>query len=304
MNALKQFFSQNMLNKLIIINIAIYLLINITEVISFLLARQGIVEQFVYQWVALPAYLPSLILKPWTAITYMFTHESFWHLLGNMLWLYFLGQMFFSFFNGKQMFALYILGGFAGAALYIISYNIFPVFRPALLLSTCIGASAAVTAIVIALCVYKPDFKVLLFGIIPISLKWLGIFYIAFDVMSIMSDNAGGHISHIGGAIIGLLFAVEIKKGKDITNGFNKIMDKIVAFFQQLGGSKKMKVSYRRSQEAKKKKEHYVSTTDADYSNNDAARQAKIDQILDKISKSGYDSLTKEEKEFMFRQKG
>ena len=119
-----------------------------------------------------------------------------------------------------------------------------------------------------------------------------------------MSDNAGGHISHIGGAIIGLLFAVEIKKGKDITNGFNKIMDKIVAFFQQLGGSKKMKVSYRRSQEAKKKKEHYVSTTDADYSNNDAARQAKIDQILDKISKSGYDSLTKEEKEFMFRQKG
>ena len=129
MNALKQFFSQNMLNKLLIINIAIYLLINITEVISFLLARQGIVEQFVYQWVALPAYLPSLILKPWTAMTYMFTHESFWHLLGNMLWLYFLGQMFFSFFNGKQMFALYILGGFAGAALYIISYNIFPVFR-------------------------------------------------------------------------------------------------------------------------------------------------------------------------------
>lgn len=302
MNPIKEFVSRNMLNKLLAINIIVYLLINIVEVLFFLFAQQGVVENFVYQWLGVPAYLVDLVVKPWTLISYMFVHEGFWHLLGNMLWLFFMGKLFLDFFNGKQMFALYVIGGFFGAFLYILSYNIFPIFSQSVKMATCIGASAAVTAIVIALCVCKPDIKVFLFGILPISLKWLGIVYVVYDVLSITGSNSGGHISHLGGALAGLYFAININKGKDITRGFNKIFDKIVTVFQQIFGHKNMKVSYRRSDDAKKNNEHYVSTADADYKNS-ADNQAEIDRILDKISKSGYDSLTKQEKEFLFRQK-
>lgn len=288
-----------MLNKLLGINIAVYLLITVAGIFTFLFGMGGAAEYVVNNALALPASLLRLLYRIWTPITYMFIHYGFWHILGNMLWLYFMGQIFMMVFNGKQMFGVYILGGLSGALLYVLFYNLFPVFSSVVNTSTCIGASASVTAIVIAICVMRPNMEIRIFGIIPLTLKWLAILYVAYDLIQITGSNAGGHIAHIGGAIFGLLFSTMYRKGKDITNKFNSIIDKIVTLWPTKKYSKSnMHISYRNNS----KTTHY--TTDEEYNQNKAAQQARMDEILDKISQSGYDSLSKEEKNFLFKMSG
>lgn len=295
---IKSFFKESMLNKLLGINIAVYLLISIAGIFTFLFGAQGLAETVSYNFLALPSSLGRLLWRFWTPITYMFTHMNFWHILGNMLWLYFMGQMFLMIYNSKQMFGLYILGGLSGALLFILSYNIFPVFSAAVATSTCIGASAAVTAIVIATCVTRPNMEIRLFAIIPISLKWLGIIYVVYDVLQISGNNAGGHISHLGGAIFGAIFALQYNNGKDITRGFNSLIDKIVTLLPSKKEKKhKMRVVFSNTTE----QENVSEKPSTDFNRMDAETQRRMDEILDKISRSGYNALTKEEKEFLFK---
>ena len=292
---IKTFFKSSMINRLLVINVAVYLLISIAGIFTFLFGYIGLAESVGNDILALPAAPGKLLWRFWTPITYMFTHFGFWHLLGNMLWLYFMGQMFLMVFDNKQLFGTYILGGLSGALLYILCYNVFPVFSQAVTASTCVGASAAVTAIVIAICVMRPNMEIRIFGIIPMTLKWLGILYVVFDVLQITGDNSGGHIAHLGGAIFGALFAWQYSNGKDLTKGFNNLMDKIVTLLpsaNQSGKKHKMRVVYNDTNH---------SASNSDFNRTSAENQRRMDEILDKISQSGYQSLTKEEKEFLFK---
>lgn len=275
--------------QLIYINLAVFLVIKLLFVILFLGNVQNL-NQAVVNILAVPASLHELILKPWTLITYMFLHLEFLHILFNLLWLYWFGQIFLRYLTPKQLLSNYLLGGLAGAFLYILVFNVVPVFQGSVPFSQALGASAAVMAIAIAISVYAPDYTMHLMFIGPVKLKWLAVVFVVMDIIQIASSNAGGHIAHLGGALFGYLYVSRLKKGKDITSGFNKIMDGIASVFKP---RKNMRVSYRKSSATKE--------DDWEYNKRQVSEQEEIDSILDKIAKSGYESLTKREKEILFK---
>jgi membrane associated rhomboid family serine protease len=272
------------LTKLIYLNLAVFLAVKLIGVIFFLLSVSPTFS--LANWLAVPADITSLIYKPWTVFTYMFLHLGFLHILFNLLILYWFGIIFLQYFDDKKLLSLYLVGGLAGAALYILFFNIFPVFQAYVSMSIMLGASASVMAIVMATAVYAPNYTVNLMFIGPVQLKYIAIFYIVIDVLSIASDNSGGHIAHLGGALFGYLYIAQMKKGKNITRGFDWFMDKIFSLFKP---RQKFKVTYKRPM------------TDYDYNKSKAEKQKDIDKILDKIAKSGYDSLSKSEKEILFK---
>lgn len=283
---LKQSFKEGTsLTKLIYINILVFVAIKILIVIGFLFSNSQPLNYFIVSFLAIPADISKLLFRPWTVITYMFLHEEFMHILFNMLWLYWFGKIFLEFLSQKKLITVYLLGGIAGAALYVLAFNVFPVFHSAIDKSVALGASASVVAIVVAISFYVPNYTLNLMFIGPVKLKYIAIFSIVIDLISISKDNPGGHIAHIGGAIFGMLYISQYKKGKDISKGFDRFMDNIMSKFK-------------RKRDAKI---HDFPKNDMDYNRQKAQKQEEINRILDKISKSGYDSLTKEEKEILFK---
>jgi membrane associated rhomboid family serine protease len=237
----------------------------------------------------LPASLSKLLFKPWTLVTYMFLHFDFLHILSNMLWLFWFGRIFLKYLTEKQLISTYILGGLAGAALFIVSFNIFPGLNNLVEFSQALGASAAVTAIVISIAFYAPDYTVYLPFIGPMKIKYIAIVFVGFDILQIASTNAGGHIAHLGGAIYGYALAMQLKKGKYPGKGFDNMMDSLTGMFKNRST---MKVTYKR-------KARFMD--DLEYNKKKADTQKEVDRILDKIAQSGYDSLTKKEKETLFK---
>ncbi|MBS3807441.1 MAG: rhomboid family intramembrane serine protease [Bacteroidales bacterium] len=274
--------------KLIYINAAVFLFIKVLQVLAFLFGFSGITDALL-QWLAVPADLPKLLTRPWTLFTYMFLHEGFLHIVFNLLWLYVFGRIFLMYLNEKRLVSVYLVGGLSGAALYILAFNIFPAFQQAVPLSIALGASASVMAIVIAISVYVPNFSINLLLIGPVKLKYIAIFTIVLDVLSIPSSNSGGHIAHLGGALFGYLYIAQFRKGRNITRGFDRFMDRVFTVF-------KPKPRFRVT--------HNRPGTDIEYNKWKAERQQRIDEILEKISKNGYESLTREEKEILFKQGG
>lgn len=282
------FRSGTTLVRLILINVAVFVIIKLIGVFIFLL-QQPDLHQNMIGFLGLPADPGILIKRPWTLITYMFTHYQFFHILFNMLWLFWFGRIFLEYLDQKKLLSVYLLGGISGGILYILFYNPFPVFEGQLPQSVAIGASAAVLAVVVTIAVYSPDYKVFLWFLGPVKIKYIALVSIGIDILSIESANAGGHIAHIGGAIFGLIYGFQLKKGKDMAIGFNRIMD---TFFSWFKPKPKLYVKYKKPPKAE---------TDFDYNKRKASEQKEIDRILDKISKSGYSTLTKEEKELLFR---
>jgi hypothetical protein len=211
-----------------------------------------------------------------------------------MLWLYWFGRIFLEYLDQRKLVAVYLLGGISGAIVYVLSFNIFPAFEDVVPISVAIGASASVMAVVIAIAAYVPNYAVQFF-----LLGRIRIIYVAlaiFVVTSILDfpSNSGGKLAHIGGALFGFLFTLNIKKGRDIGKGINSIIDFFATLFKP---RRKMKVTY------KKPASNYdYPASDYDYNKTKVEHQAKINQILDKISKGGYDSLTKEEKDTLFKE--
>lgn len=272
------------LTKLLYINIGVFILFRL--VFAFFWAF-GYKELYpFYDWFSAPAYLPSLLYKPWSIITYMFYHEDFFHIAFNMLGLYWFGRLFLDFLSKRQLVGVYLLGGIAGYILYFLAYYSLPVLRSQLLGTTVIGASAAVLAILAGVSFYRPNFSVYLMFFGQVKLKYLALFYIVLDVLTMATGNAGGHIAHLGGMFFGWMFALQLNKGKDVTNGINRILDFLVTTFKP---RKKLKVSHRKP------------VDDFEYKKEKASEQKEIDAILDKISRSGYDSLNKAEKEMLFK---
>lgn len=274
------------LTRLIYINIAVFILITIVAIIGFLLNNPEISGKALDLF-SVPASLNTLLVRPWTLITYMFTHKDIWHILFNMLWLYWFGRIFLEYLDERKLVTVYLLGGICGALVYILSFNIFPAFKGVLADSAAIGASASVMAIVIAIAAYVPDYTVqlFLFGRIKIKYMAMGIFVLT-SIMD-FSINSGGKLAHIGGAFFGYFYTINLRQGHDIGKGFNRIIDFFVRMFKP---RRILKVT------------HKKVATEYEYNKNKAEHQKLVNKILDKISKGGYDSLTREEKETLFKE--
>jgi membrane associated rhomboid family serine protease len=264
----------NVLEKIIAVNVVVFLL--------------GFIFKSVLSWFELPSDISNAIVKPWTIITYAFLHYDFLHILFNMLWLYVIGRMFLNLFSPKMALNIYFLGAISGGFLFVLCYSIFPDVLGGK--AYLVGASAAVRALLIFLCAYMPN-QELRFFTFNLKLWYVGVAIVILDVFGLFGVNAGGNLAHLGGALLGYIYAKQLLKGHDIGKGFERFMDAIANMFK---ASKKAPLKT-----VHKNKSKVGGYTKADF--NKFNNQKKIDVILDKISKSGYDSLTSEEKEFLFR---
>ncbi|KJD32146.1 protease [Tamlana nanhaiensis] len=271
-----KFANLNVLEKIIAINVVVFLL-------SLVFKNQMV-------WFELPSSFSEFITKPWTIISYAFLHSEtdFLHILFNMLWLFFLGRMFLNLFSSKMALNVYFLGAIFGGILFMLGYTLLPSLFGEY--SRLLGASAAVRALLIFLCAYMPNQEVRFFTF-NIKLWYIGLGIVVLDVVGLLGANAGGNLAHLGGALLGYIYAKQLQVGSDIGSGFERLMDKIFNVFKS---SKKGPLKT-----VHKNKNKVGGYTKADF--NEFNNQKKVDVILDKISKSGYDSLTSEEKEFLFR---
>ncbi len=286
----KLFLSRNVLSRLLLINLVIYLIVSIVGLFTSLFGfNDGNVLSPLARILALPADLGSLAFKPWTIVTYMFLQEDFFHLLFNLIMLYFGGTIFREYLSDAKLFWTYFFGGIFGGLFFILAFNTLPIFTSVSDFSVALGASASVLAIIIAISTYVPDYTVHLFLFGKLKLKYLAIAFIAIDVLSIQADNPGGHIAHLGGALWGFIFAYSLKKGNDIYKVFYGI--KLPKF---TWNKKETKFTTSRPKSGR-------PLTDDEYNTRRAATQDEIDEILDKISKSGYGSLSSFEKEMLFK---
>lgn len=282
----KTFSNGSNLTKLIYINIAVFLLLTVAAIIGFLINSPEIPDK-VLSYISVPSHLQTLLVRPWTLITYMFVHKGIWHILFNMLWLYWFGRIFLEYLDQRKLVAVYLLGGICGALTYILSFNIFPAFEGVVSDSSAIGASASVMAIVVAIAAYVPDYTVNLFLFGRIKIKYMALAIFVLTSVMDFSSNSGGKLAHIGGALLGYFYTLNLRQGRDIGKGFNRVIDYLVTLFKP---RKKLKVTHRKA------------ANEYEYNKFRAEHQEMVNKILEKISKGGYDSLTKEEKEILFKE--
>lgn len=240
------------------------------------------------EWFYLPSNLQELLYRPWTVVTYMFFHKDIWHIVMNMLWFYWFGTIFLTHFNERTLGGLYFLGGLFGAIIFLLAYNLFPYFAPFSNSSILLGASASVLAVVVATAMRLPNMEVRMILLGSVKLKWIALAIVAIDLFSITSNNAGGHWAHLGGAFAGYIFSIQWRSGRDITSQFSRLIDRVVNLFDC---KPKMKVKYNQARRPE---------SDMDYRERKQREGAEIDQILDKIKKSGYATLSAEEKRKLF----
>ena len=272
----------NSAEKLILINVACFIAPLFLKTLFFLF---NIPSTPFFGWFELSATWNDLIYKPWTIVTYSFLHTGFFHLFWNMYLLFFASRLFLNLFASKTFFNVYFLGVITGGIIFILSYTFFPVFKNTFPMM--IGASAGVMAVFIFMSTYSPDTEVRLI-LFNIKLRYLGILFVLLDIVQIPYGNAGGHLAHIGGSILGFFYAQRLHRGVDIGEPFRNLIDRVV---NTINKKTNLKTVYKNRSSQKSNK---VLSDDGEI-------QKRIDEILDKISVSGYESLTQSEKDFLFR---
>ncbi len=292
-NAFKK--GNNGLIQLILINGIVFFVLRILEVVLMLTGFVG--ETFSYHQaylnlLGLPADAGQLLLRPWTLITTFFTHYGFFHILFNMLFLYWFGQLVKDYLGNQKLISLYILGGLAGGVLYILIYNLSPLFVEEVGRSSLIGASASVFAIVVGAATLMPDHQFYLMFLGPVKIKYIAIFYVFMSFFGAIGSNAGGDIAHLGGALMGFVYVKQLQRGIDLGGWAQSALEFIRSFFVR----SKVKVTHRGASGTRTRKGSGAATKPAA----SGIPQNEIDAILDKISEKGYESLTKEEKQKLF----
>lgn len=275
----------DIVTKLVYINAGVFLLISLVGIVLTLF---NVPPAPWVNYLELPAWVLVLVRQPWSLFTYMFMHANLLHILFNMLWLFWFGRIFLGVFSAKHLRGLYILGGICGGLMYILSYNVFPYFEEAVYNSYLLGASASVLAIVVATAVREPEYPVQFLLVGMVRLKYVALFMVALDLLFMTSGNAGGHIAHLGGALAGWWFAAGLASGHDATKWINRVLDWIDGGWKPSQRKPKMKVHYGDKQK------------DYDFNARKKEREEEVDRILDKLRKSGYGSLTEEEKKRLF----
>lgn len=271
------------LTKLIYINIAIWVIVRLVFVGYRLSGSDG---SQMLNWLALPASFELFIWRPWTILTYMFLHFEFLHILFNILWLYWFGRIFLEYHSQQKLLSLYLIGGFSGGIAYMLAYNLIPVFQKSIPDVQLLGASASVIAIVIAIAVYVPNHLINLVFIGPVKIKWIAFVSVLLYVINLSGDNAGGNFAHLGGALWGWIYMSQLMAGREITGRFDRVTD---TFFSWFRPRRKLKIKYN------------APNPDYSYNRNKVSQQDEINRVLDKIGKSGYDSLTFDERETLFK---
>jgi len=284
----------NSLVTLISINLIIFVIFAFIKAVYILSsgpAAGPVFEDQVARWFALPADLNTLLHRPWTLITSIFLHLSFWHILGNMIWLWAFGFILHDLTGNKKVVPIFLYGGLAGSIFYILSYNIFPGLSAELPNAVLLGASGGVMAVAMATTTIAPGYRLfpMIFGGIPLWV--LTVVYVIADIASIGIDNTGGHLAHLGGAAMGFLFIVGVRRGVDLSDGVNRFFDWVNNLFNP-ERPRKGKVI---------KSELFYKSTTKPYQKTPNLTQQKIDDILDKISQKGYQSLSTEEKDLLKR---
>ncbi|WP_421873645.1 rhomboid family intramembrane serine protease [Marinoscillum sp.] len=278
--------------QLIIINVIIFLVLGVLMVVSRV---SGIdpVFQAVYNQFSIPPMIGDFILRPWTIITYAFAHSltGIFHILFNMLIFYWFSKLILEFLGNNRVISIYVLGALAGGLAYLMVYNLIPFYQEqAPAISGMVGASAAVYAIVVAAAVFMPNYTFFLLFLGPVRIKYIAAFYVVISFLGSVGGNAGGNIAHLGGALMGWLFIAQLRNGNDLGAWVIGFINWVKSFFV---ATPKIKVTHRSA--PKKSKPRSKSS-----GSSSKTEQEEIDAILDKISHSGYDSLTKEEKQKLF----
>ncbi|MGB6153451.1 MAG: rhomboid family intramembrane serine protease [Pricia sp.] len=282
-----QYARLSIAEKLIAINVIVFIVMGLIT---------ALIGPNIENWFALPQDFFDFLIQPWSLVTYSFLHGGIFHILWNMYILYVAGRILLNLFDGRRFLNVYFLGVMLGGLLFLLSYNIFPVLMGQQ--TSLIGASAGVMSVLIFVCTYIPnqEVRIIFFNV---KLWQVGIFVVLMDLIQIpMGGNVGGHLAHLGGALLGYVYARQLVNGTDIGEGFSKFMDGIADMFKKstatVGNGRKkapMKTVYRKQN---------ASSRSSSNSSKDSHQQ-KIDAILDKISKSGYESLSKAEKDYLFK---
>ncbi|PJJ59034.1 rhomboid family intramembrane serine protease [Hymenobacter chitinivorans] len=288
-NDIRTAFSRrdNALNQLLLINVLVFAAFILLRTVMFLLTQDKNGHLPVLEWLAVPSVPGTLLTRPWTLLTYSFIHFDFFHILFNLLNLYWFGALVREYLGDRRLVSLYVLGALCGAILYVLALNLIPALRggPAILF----GASASVTAIIVAAATLMPDytFNVILIG--PVRIKYIAAVLVLVSIAGINGNNPGGMLAHLGGALLGFVFIRQLQAGRDLGRPVQAVGDFVG---NVVSGRPRMSVTHRsRAAEAPAPKKSNLARPE----------QEEIDLILDKISRSGYESLSKEEKQKLFK---
>ena len=276
--------------QLILINVAVFVALAIIMVVF---KWSGLESLFltIHNQFSLPSDFTEFITRPWTIITYFFTHDlrGIMHILFNMLALYWFGKLLVTYLGSDKVVAVYVLGGLAGGVVYLLVYNLIP--NPPEFLSgraELVGASAAVFAILVAAATLLPDYTFFLLFFGPVKIKWIAMIYIFLSILGSVGQNAGGEIAHLGGALIGFVYVKQLQVGVNWGGWITALLGWISGLFKP---SPRVKVTYRKEEPTRRSRSASPS----------GVSQQDIDAILDKISEGGYESLSKEEREKLFK---
>lgn len=281
----------NGLIKIIMINIAFFLIINLVMVFCKLFGFNDIASLF-YLNFKMPADINKFIYRPWTLFTYFFSHKDFLHIIFNLLFLYWFGRIIEDLVGNSKVIAIYLLGGLMGAGVYFLFYYTIPYFIQYRSVAEVLGASGSVYAIVVGAATLRPDYELRLLLLGNIKIKWIAAVYILISFIGIGGSNAGGHAVHLGGALLGFLFVKRLQAGDDWSRF---VMPPITWIGNLFAAQPKIRVTHR------SKNQYKTGGNSAFHQNaNSRTSQNDIDNILDKISQSGYESLTKEEKQMLW----
>ncbi len=277
------FLKRDIVMRLILINVVVFVIVLLISVFCLLLQLPDPADYIIKEFLMLPSSLKSLAYTPWSIITYLFLHSGIFHILFNMLVLYWFGNLFVEYLGKQKFIYTYFLTGIAGGLFYVLCYNVFPYFNNTVETSKALGASAAVMGIVFATATLLPNYSIVLAIFGPVRLKFIAFFYLLIDLVGISGSNAGGHLAHIGGALFGFIIIKQLQNGNDFTRMPMKIVESITNIFKP----KRMKVVHKNTININKNKNN--------------VSQEEIDRILDKISQNGYENLSAKEKEILFK---
>lgn len=286
----------NMITKLVVINFAVFVLAKLVYLVlgGFTMGNPDLLYFDILNYLCIPANLSTLLWQPWSLFTHMFLHDAFWHLVNNMIGLYIFGSIVADLIGERRILPLYLLGGLAGGVFYIISAQLGMLGLGGFAL----GASAAVMALGGATLILAPDYRVqlLLFG--SVKVKYIVLVLVLLDLTAIAGRyDSGGPIAHIAGFILGCLFVYQLRDGKDWAESVNLVLQKITGLFSRKPASKKGK---KKNKPGNMRATFVGAKGNSSSDSKDLSFQEKLDAILDKIKLTGYESLSQEEKDFLY----
>lgn len=298
-----RFRNENIAGKYIYVNIGVYLAIALAGIFATLFGITPVINEAV-RMLELPAEAMQLLYRPWTIITYMFLHAGLMHILLNMIALYWFGRIFLNFYSTRHFAGVYFLGGIIGGVFFVLAYNLIPYFEAHSTDTHLVGASAAVLAVVVASAVRTPDYTVNIVFFGTMRLITLAAITVIASIILLSSENAGGNIAHIGGAFAGWLFATMLNKGRDLSSGINSAGEMVY----NLWSKAKNLFNRRRTIKFTRNKKSEASTgkhaADYEYNARKKVNEDEMNRILEKVKKSGYSSLSEEEKRRLFDASG